>query len=76
VDSALVIAKKDAYHSFDDLKGKRIGMENGTTHQKYLQDKHPDQRRVGVVRVGKRDLFATLRRDVHAGDHRIILFKF
>ena len=30
-NSALVIAKKDAFHSFDDLKGKRIGMENGTT---------------------------------------------
>ncbi|MBN0394431.1 transporter substrate-binding domain-containing protein, partial [Pseudomonas aeruginosa] len=27
-NSALVIAKKDAFHSFDDLKGKRIGMEN------------------------------------------------
>ena len=41
-NSALVIAKKDAFKSFDDLKGKRIGMENGTTHQKYLQDKHPE----------------------------------
>lgn len=41
-NSAMVIAKKDVYHSFDDLKGKRIGMENGTTHQKYLQDKHPE----------------------------------
>ena len=27
-NSALVIAKKDAFHSFDDLKGKRIGMDN------------------------------------------------
>ena len=40
-NSAVVIAKKGAYKSFDELKGKRIGMENGTTHQKYLQDKHP-----------------------------------
>ncbi|PLM15448.1 arginine ABC transporter substrate-binding protein, partial [Klebsiella pneumoniae] len=45
-NSALVIAKKDAFHSFDDLKGKRIGMENGTTHQKYLQDKHPEVKTV------------------------------
>jgi arginine transport system substrate-binding protein len=37
-----VIAKKGAFKSFDELKGKRIGMENGTTHQKYLQDKHPE----------------------------------
>ena len=41
-NSALVIAKKDAYKTFADLKGKRIGMENGTTHQKYLHDKHPE----------------------------------
>ena len=41
-NSALVIAKKDAFHSFDDLKGKRIGMENGTTHQKFITDKHPE----------------------------------
>ena len=30
----------------DELKGKRIGMENGTTHQKYLQDKHPEVKTV------------------------------
>ncbi len=45
-NSALVISKKDAFHSFADLKGKRIGMENGTTHQKYLQDKHPEVKTV------------------------------
>jgi len=45
-NSALVISKKDAFHSFDDLKGKRIGMENGTTHQKYLQDKHSEVKTV------------------------------
>ncbi|MGL4723662.1 MAG: arginine ABC transporter substrate-binding protein ArtJ [Scandinavium sp.] len=39
-NSAMVIAKKGEFKSFEDLKGKRIGMENGTTHQKYLQDKH------------------------------------
>ena len=41
-NSAVVIAKKGAFKSLEDLKGKRIGMENGTTHQKYLQDKHPE----------------------------------
>jgi len=45
-NSAVIIAKKGAYHSFDDLKGKRIGMENGTTHQKYLQEKHPEVKTV------------------------------
>ncbi|WP_034456435.1 arginine ABC transporter substrate-binding protein ArtJ [Buttiauxella noackiae] len=41
-NSAVVITKKGAFKSFEELKGKRIGMENGTTHQKYLQDKHPE----------------------------------
>ncbi|MBK4714796.1 MULTISPECIES: ABC transporter substrate-binding protein ArtJ [Tenebrionibacter/Tenebrionicola group] len=45
-NSALVIAKKGAYTRFDQLKGKRIGMENGTTHQKYLQEKHPEVKTV------------------------------
>ncbi|NDJ58317.1 arginine ABC transporter substrate-binding protein [Enterobacteriaceae bacterium 4M9] len=45
-NSALVVAKKGAYTSFDQLKGKRIGMENGTTHQKYLQEKHPEVKTV------------------------------
>ncbi len=45
-NSALVVAKKGAYTSFDELKGKRIGMENGTTHQKYLQEKHPEVKTV------------------------------
>lgn len=41
-NSATVIAKKGRFTTLDDLKGKRLGMENGTTHQKYLQDTHPD----------------------------------
>jgi len=41
-NSAIVIARKGQFSSFGDLKGKRIGVENGTTHQKYLQDKHPE----------------------------------
>ncbi|WP_227317830.1 arginine ABC transporter substrate-binding protein ArtJ [Cedecea davisae] len=45
-NSAVVIAKKGLFKSLDDLKGKRIGMENGTTHQKYLQDKHPEVKTV------------------------------
>ena len=46
-NSAVVIAKKDTYKTFADLKGKRIGMENGTTHQKYLMEKHPEITTVG-----------------------------
>lgn len=41
--AAVVIAKKGiSYTSFDELKGKRIGMENGSTHQKYLRDKYSE----------------------------------
>ncbi|MBJ7220492.1 MULTISPECIES: arginine ABC transporter substrate-binding protein [unclassified Brenneria] len=41
-NSAVVIAQKGKFTDFAELKGKRIGMENGTTHQKYLHDKHPE----------------------------------
>ncbi|WP_075181223.1 arginine ABC transporter substrate-binding protein [Pantoea sp. 1.19] len=41
-NSAVVIAQKGKFTRVDQLKGKRIGMENGSTHQKYMQDKHPE----------------------------------
>ncbi|NLS56482.1 arginine ABC transporter substrate-binding protein [Hafnia alvei] len=41
-NSAIIIADKGKYKTFADMKGLRVGMENGTTHQKYLQDKHPE----------------------------------
>ncbi|WES87895.1 arginine ABC transporter substrate-binding protein [Dickeya fangzhongdai] len=45
-NSAIIIAQKGKFHTLADLKGKRIGMENGTTHQKFLQDKHPEVKTV------------------------------
>ena len=41
-NSAVVIAQKGKFSKLEDLKGKRVGMENGTTHQKFMQDKHPE----------------------------------
>ena len=41
-NSAIVIAQKGKFTTLADLKGKKLGMENGTTHQKYMQDKHPE----------------------------------
>ncbi|MBG0750382.1 MULTISPECIES: arginine ABC transporter substrate-binding protein [Pectobacterium] len=41
-NSAVVIAQKGKVSDFAAMKGKRIGMENGTTHQKYMHDKHPE----------------------------------
>jgi len=38
-NSALFIAQEDKVASVDALKGKRVGVQNGTTHQKYLTDK-------------------------------------
>lgn len=39
---AVVIAQKGKFSDFAAMKGKLIGMENGTTHQKYMNDKHPE----------------------------------
>lgn len=41
-NSALFIGQKGKYASVDLLKGKKVGVQNGTTHQKYLSDKHSD----------------------------------
>lgn len=40
-NSAEVVSKKGGATSFKELEGKRIGTENGTTHQRYLQDTYP-----------------------------------
>lgn len=29
-------------YSIDQLKGKKVGVQNGTTHQKFITDKHPE----------------------------------
>lgn len=41
-NSALFIAQKSKLAEFSTLKGKRVGVQNGTTHQQYLADKHPE----------------------------------
>lgn len=41
-NSALFIAEKGKVADVAALKGKRVGIQNGTTHQKYLMDKHPE----------------------------------
>ncbi|MDX5626514.1 MULTISPECIES: arginine ABC transporter substrate-binding protein [unclassified Brenneria] len=39
-NSALFIAQKGKIADVAALKGKRVGVQNGSTHQKYLMDKH------------------------------------
>ncbi|RNM24459.1 arginine ABC transporter substrate-binding protein [Dickeya undicola] len=41
-NSALFIAQKGKLADVAALNGKRVGVQNGTTHQKYLLDKHKD----------------------------------
>ena len=41
-NSALFIGQKGKYASIDALKGKKAGVQNGTTHQKFIMDKHPE----------------------------------
>lgn len=41
-NSALFIGQKGKYASIDALKGKKVGVQNGTTHQKFIMDKHPE----------------------------------
>lgn len=41
-NSAEFFAKKGTFSSIDALKNKRIGVQNGTTHQKYLMENYPN----------------------------------
>ncbi|MDR3432385.1 MAG: arginine ABC transporter substrate-binding protein [Rouxiella aceris] len=41
-NSAIFIAQKGKFTDIASLKGKRVGMQNGTTHQKFLMEKHPE----------------------------------
>ncbi len=41
-NSAIFIAVKGKFADVAALKGKRVGMQNGSTHQKYLLEKHPE----------------------------------
>lgn len=41
-NSALFVAQKGKFADLAALKGKRVGMQNGSTHQKYLTEKHSE----------------------------------
>lgn len=41
-NSAVLVIRKGTLTSTDQMAGKRVGMENGSTHQKYLNEKHPE----------------------------------
>lgn len=41
-NSALFIGQKGKIADVAALKGKKVGVQNGTTHQKFIMDKHPE----------------------------------
>ncbi len=41
-NSALFITRKGEISGIEALKGKRVGLQNGTTHQQFLQALHPE----------------------------------
>ena len=41
-NSALFVGQQGKYTSIEQLKGKKVGVQNGTTHQKFIMDKHPE----------------------------------
>ncbi|HEY0210987.1 arginine ABC transporter substrate-binding protein [Acerihabitans sp.] len=41
-NSAIFVAQKGKFTDLASLKDKRVGMQNGSTHQKFLLDKHPE----------------------------------
>lgn len=41
-NSAMFITNKGQITDINMLKGKSVGIQNGTTHQKYLSEKHPE----------------------------------
>ncbi|WP_431306774.1 transporter substrate-binding domain-containing protein [Ewingella americana] len=42
-NTAILLVRSDStVQNFADLKGKKVGMENGVTHQRYINDKFPE----------------------------------
>lgn len=41
-NSALFVGRAGQFTDVASLKGKKVGVQNGTTHQKFILDKHPE----------------------------------
>ncbi|MDF7681309.1 arginine ABC transporter substrate-binding protein [Enterobacteriaceae bacterium ESL0689] len=41
-NSALFIGQQGKFSDIEQLKGKKVGIQNGTTHQRFINDKYPD----------------------------------
>ncbi len=60
-NSALFISIDGKYTSVDQLKGKKVGVQNGTTHQKFITDKHPE------INIVSYDSYQNARLDLQNG---------
>lgn len=60
-NSAIFIAVKNKINKISVLKGKRIGVQNGTTHQKYIMQQHKE------VQAVPYDDYQTAILDLHNG---------
>ncbi|CCK06393.1 Arginine ABC transporter, periplasmic arginine-binding protein ArtI [Cronobacter sakazakii 696] len=60
-NSALFVGLQGKNSSIEQLKGKRVGVQNGTTHQKYITDKHPE------ITTVPYDSYQTARLDLQNG---------
>ncbi|NDJ58314.1 arginine ABC transporter substrate-binding protein [Enterobacteriaceae bacterium 4M9] len=60
-NSALFISIDGKYTSIDQLKGKKVGVQNGTTHQKFITDKHPE------INIVSYDSYQNARLDLQNG---------
>ncbi|WP_340621210.1 arginine ABC transporter substrate-binding protein [Xenorhabdus siamensis] len=45
-NAAIFVTVKGKYSQFTELKGKQVGTQNGTTHQKYLMEQHKELKSV------------------------------
>ncbi|EKY3193067.1 arginine ABC transporter substrate-binding protein ArtI [Cronobacter turicensis] len=60
-NSALFVGLQGKNSSIEQLKDKRVGVQNGTTHQKYITDKHPE------ITTVPYDSYQTARLDLQNG---------
>lgn len=60
-NSALFVSIDGKFTSIDALKGKKVGVQNGTTHQKFITDKYPD------IKVASYDSYQNARLDLQNG---------
>lgn len=60
-NSALFVGQKGKNADIASLKGKKVGVQNGTTHQKFITDKHPE------IKTSPYDSYQNAKLDLQSG---------